>query len=751
MTAFCMWALAAAGGAPAAVSVAHSGWFWGNPLPQGKSLYDVAFTGDRGYAVGDFGTVLRTDDGGAAWSGLSTGITVDLRHVRAISPDSFVVAGGCALRRSDDGGASFQRLPWTASDTRCSSPIAAVFYSSPQIGYLMLDNGNVLRTQDGGRTWSRRTAVPQTRSTNPSSQARPSDLFFTDDNTGIAAIGAGVIYRTRDGGSTWTLVAIPPREIRGLWFADQSTGYAVGDDDLAIKTVDGGQSWFPLPRPPTKDDLRSIRCADQSRCLVTTRGAHELLRTVDGGASWRSVSPATQRLFAAAFASPSRAVALGEAGTTVLSDDSGDTFRRIGGDLGGSFTALRAATPQVAYAFGNAGSLARTTDGGVTWEEMDAATSDNVVDVSFPRVGTGFALDSVGQLLRTDNGGQSYEILNTGTTTPPDAVLAVDATRVLLVGPVGMRRSVNGGNSFRAIRSKGIPKAGLGDVDHAGGFIFAWGSRAIAVSSNAGAAWSRVRPPIASPKRRKGSRRPVVHPPDIEKVDFVSSRRGYVLYEDGRLFVTGDRGRHWRQVLGTGTETGYDFDFSDARHGFLAVEAFGDATNGYVLQTDDGGATWEPQLVDAENLRIRGLASVSAATGFALSESNHLFATDSSGSRGAPSQLTISTRTPRLKKPGTARIDGRLTPADGGEQVVVSLRQAGEKRWAFETVQVAANGTFTVFAPVKRTSIVVAQWAGDDTHRGDGTGVLNVRVAKQPRKRASAAGPLSRTSRHPWR
>jgi photosystem II stability/assembly factor-like uncharacterized protein len=729
--------------AEGAVSSAHSGWFWGNPLPQGKSVYDVAFSGERGYAVGDFGTVLRTDDGGASWNGLSTGITVDLRHVRAIGPDSFVAAGGCALRRSDDGGQSFQRLPWTASDARCSSQIAAVFYPSSSVGYLLLDNGNVLRTQDGGKTWSRRTAVPNTRAVNPSSPARPGDLFFTDENTGIAAIGAGLIYRTDDGGSTWTLVSNPPHEIRGLWFTDPSHGYAVGDHDLVIVTNDGGRSWQPLAHPPSKDDLLTIRCADRNTCLITTRGGRELIRTTNGGASFASISPANRKLFGVAYASHDRAVALGESGTTVISDNSGATFHRVGGDLAGSFTDLRAASPSVAYAFGPAGSLARTSDGGATWEEMDAATSDRVVDVSFPQTAIGFALDSVGQLLRTDNGGQSYEILNTGTTRAPDAVLALDGKRVLLVGPVGMRRSVNGGDSFKAVRQTGVTRAGFGDVGHVGDFVYAWGSRAIAASTNAGATWHRVHLPVAIPKHkhRRGHHRPA----DIEKIDFVSARRGYALYSDGRLFVTGDRGHHWRQLLGMGTETGYDFDFSDSRHGYLTVEAFGDDTAGYVLETDDGGATWEPQLIDAENLRTRGLASVSPDTGFALSESNHLFGSASAGSRGSASTLSISTHDKRLKKPGTARIDGKLSPARGGEQVVVSVRQTGDPRWAFETVPVAANGTFTVFAPLKRSALVVAQWAGDDTHHGDGTGVLRIHVKKKRKAAAhkASAQPLS--------
>ncbi|MDQ3936567.1 MAG: YCF48-related protein, partial [Actinomycetota bacterium] len=705
--------LALPGTATAGVAEGHAGWYWGNPLPQGRSLHDLAFAGGgRGYAVGDFGTILRTDDGGSTWIGLSTGLTVDLRHVRTITGDSFVAAGGCALRRSDDAGQSFRRLPWTASDLRCTSSIAAVFFASSNVGYLMLDNGNVLRTSDGGETWARRTAVPQTRATNPSSQARPSDLFFVDENTGLAAIGANILYRTRDGGSTWTPVTNPHAAVRGLWFTNGSDGYAVGDAGLVIKSDDGGQTWGDRTTGATDDNLRAIRCADSSTCVVTTGRGNELLRTTNGADSFTSVSPATKRLFAAAFSSGSRAVAVGQEGTTVISNDAAETFSRVGDELGGAFTSLRAATSSTAYAFGRAGSLARTTDGGQTWTEMDAATSDDLVDVSFPNTTTGFALDSVGQLLRTRNGGQSYEILNTGATDPPDAVLAVDESRVILVGPVGLRRSTNGGNSFIAVRSRGTTRAGFGDVGSVGRFLFAWGSRAIAVSPNGGTGWRRVPRPL----RRA----------DIEKVDFVSSRRGFVLYSSGRLFRTANGGRSWTEILATGTEGGYDMDFSDSRHGYLAIEEFGDDASGYVLQTDDGGVTWEPQLVDSEPLRVRGIATESDDSAFSLTEANHLFGTDSGGSSGDASQVTLSTRTPRIARPGTVRIDGRLSPAEGGEQIVVSLRSRGDPRWIFVTVTAATNGTFTVFAPVSRTSRLVAQWAGDDDRRGDGSGVLRV-------------------------
>src|SRR5438270_11928871 len=47
------------------VSVGHSGWQWGNPQPQGNQLNAIDFAGGTGFAAGNFGTLLKTTDGGA--------------------------------------------------------------------------------------------------------------------------------------------------------------------------------------------------------------------------------------------------------------------------------------------------------------------------------------------------------------------------------------------------------------------------------------------------------------------------------------------------------------------------------------------------------------------------------------------------------------------------------------------------------------------------------------------------------------
>src|SRR5829696_5048234 len=95
--------------AQAAVGTGHSGWQWGNPQPQGNTLHDVDFAGGAGYAVGSFGTILKTTDSGVNWAGLASGTTASLSRVRALDANVVFAGGGCVLRRSDNGGSSFGR------------------------------------------------------------------------------------------------------------------------------------------------------------------------------------------------------------------------------------------------------------------------------------------------------------------------------------------------------------------------------------------------------------------------------------------------------------------------------------------------------------------------------------------------------------------------------------------------------------------------------------------------------------------
>jgi len=65
----------------------------------------------------------------------------------------------------------------------------------------------------------------------------------------------------------------------------------------------------------------------------------------------------------------------------------------------------------------------------------------------------------------------------------------------------------------------------------------------------------------------------------------------------------------------------------------------------------------------------------------------------------------------------------------GGEQIVVARRDLKGTRWSQQVVTAGANGgSFTTSWKISRTSVFVAQWAGDSGRRGAGSVPLVVSV-----------------------
>jgi photosystem II stability/assembly factor-like uncharacterized protein len=229
------------------------------------------------------------------------------------------------------------------------------------------------------------------------------------------------------------------------------------------------------------------------------------------------------------------------------------------------------------------------------------------------------------------------------------------------------------------------------------------------------------------------------------KVDFVDDSTAYALTRNGHVWKTIDRGKTWHERPAVGTEVGTDLAFSDAENGYVAVPEFGDDSHGYVLHTSDGGLRWSPQLVDRGRIMPGALDAQARLAAFAISDLNHLLATETGGDVGELSRIKLSIRRRRPGQPGVLAVRGTLTPARGGETVVVAKREQGG-HWRVREVTVSSSGRFTVFPYATRTTRVVAQWSGDDTRAGAGSRVLTVNVAQKIR-REKARPPAPRPRR----
>jgi photosystem II stability/assembly factor-like uncharacterized protein len=723
-------ALAALPAAPASanVQVGASGWQWGNPLPQGNTVRAMSFAGSTGYAAGDFGTLLKTTDGGSAWTGLPVGTFGGLTVVQALDGNTVFAGGGCVARRSIDGGRTFTAVRFTAVESTCRNHLRDLSFVSRDSGYLLLEDGSVFATSDGGTQFAPRTAVPDTQA-GGGSALTPTGITFLNERTGYAASGSRV-FQTLDGGVSWREVARAGAFLNDLSFTDGEHGFALGAGGTFLRTDDGGNTWAPRPAAPSGQNLTSISCNSSRTCLLTTLGGTELIRTSDfGDATGTVVTPSSEPIFAVGFASPHRVAAMGQRGATVVSDDTGVTFAPIGGRIAGSFSTLRVGgEPGTAYAPGADGKLAKTSDGGRTWStEGNVPTSADLLDVSFPTATDGYALDVDGGLFHTASGGRSWETLGTGSTRHPRAVLAPDADTVLVVGPRGIRRSVDAGATFEQLRARAVLRAQLnGAVSaHAGGAVFAWGPSALVRSTSGGGRWSV----LPRPGRRV----------QIAQVAFANSRVGLLLDTNGRVWRTANGGRRWTLLTSVGASDVVGLSVDGPRTATLVLSGFANQAGGYLLRSEDAGATWQPQFVVNEGIGGRGVVAGDGVDYLLAGNADLLFST-TGGVAGDASELSLSTKRRTLPRAGRITITGRLQPGGSSAQVTVSALAPGGNGWTHQTVPVASNGRFVTAWRVPRgTTTFVAQWTGDFASAGAGSRPLTVtvgsRTSPKPRPR----------------
>lgn len=111
--------------------------------------YAAAFADDaRGILVGGAGMILRTEDGGAAWTPQWLPATAMLRGAAWVDRSRAVVVGSAGtILRSDDGGRT-----WAAVASPTDQHLRAVAFHGEH-GLIAGFTGTILRSDDGGRSW----------------------------------------------------------------------------------------------------------------------------------------------------------------------------------------------------------------------------------------------------------------------------------------------------------------------------------------------------------------------------------------------------------------------------------------------------------------------------------------------------------------------------------------------------------------------------------------------------------------------
>lgn len=151
------------------------------------------------------------------------------------------------------------------------------------------EHGRILYSPDHGRHW---------RSVQSPSTISLTCLYFVDANNGYAAGYDGLILKTQDGGKTWSISRRSnPQDpaMFALWFKNNMIGLAAGADSTVLRTEDGGKNWNKI-KLPKQAHLYSLISTETGKIFLFGEN-HASFVSSDLGARWKVLPPGVKTSF----------------------------------------------------------------------------------------------------------------------------------------------------------------------------------------------------------------------------------------------------------------------------------------------------------------------------------------------------------------------------------------------------------------------------------------------------------------------
>ncbi len=244
-------------------------------------LLGAARAGKRMVAVGDFGTVLL----------------------------------------SDDEGKTFRQ----AAKVPVSSSLTAVSFADDKQGWAVGQWGAILHTADGGETWAIQRLETQ--------EDRPLfSVHFFNASEGVAVGLWSLVLRTQDGGKTWSAVDLPAppdggRADRNLFRAFVSAKGSLlvaAERGMVLRSNDRGQTWQYLNTGYKGSFWSGVALKDGTLLVGGLRGT--IYRSTDDGHSWQRSASDSKSSVTDLIESDGRVLGVALDGVQLESSNGGASF-----------------------------------------------------------------------------------------------------------------------------------------------------------------------------------------------------------------------------------------------------------------------------------------------------------------------------------------------------------------------------------------------------------------------------------------
>jgi photosystem II stability/assembly factor-like uncharacterized protein len=261
----------------------------------------------------------------------------------------------------------------------------------------------------------------------------------------------GTVIRTIDGGKTWSVITVPGAEkldFRDIEAFDANTAYILsignGEDSRIYKTTDGGKNWnLQFKNDDPKKFFDAIACTGRNACFAMSDpvgGSFPIVGTLDGGSHWQywSAKSNTADGEAAFAASGTCLISRGGELMIVSGGTRSSVYRMPLEESSGQFS--RYDTPILS---GSGGS-------GIFSIAMLDRDRGVIVGGNYEKPN-----DAKNNLAFTTDGGETWT-LGSGLTGYRSGVAYIDKNTIIAVGTNGSDISLDGGKTWKKVGNEDL-------------------------------------------------------------------------------------------------------------------------------------------------------------------------------------------------------------------------------------------------------------------------------------------------------